>query len=194
MLVILLFFDEKTNFLVLVFYKPILIPITMKQFICVIALVGLMLCAHVDSQAQTYETAIGLRLGSPTSVTVKHFLNDSHALEGYVGYRGWSGYNWFHVSGAYLIHNQIEDIDNFLWYFGGGATVFFWNYDSDFLRGNEWNSTSLGIQGYLGLDYSFDDVPINLSVDWVPTIFVGSAFTSGFGAGYGALAVRYTLN
>lgn len=166
----------------------------MKQFICVLVLAGCMLCMHLDSQAQTYETAIGLRLGSPTSLSVKHFINDAHALEGYVGYRGWNGYNWFHISGAYLVHNPIEDIDNFLWYFGGGASLYFWNYDSDFLRGNDWSSTSLGIQGYIGLDYSFDEVPINLSVDWIPTIFIGDAFTTGFGTGYGALGVRYTLN
>jgi len=28
----------------------------------------------------------------------------------------------------------------------------------------------------------------------VPTIYIGSGYLSGFGGGYGALAVRYTLN
>ena len=166
----------------------------MKNFICAIALAGLMMCTHVEVQAQTYETAIGLRLGLPTSLTVKHFITDSHALEGYVGFRGRNGYNWFHISGAYLIHNPIEDVDNLLWYFGGGATIFFWNFDDGFLNAGNFSSTSIGVQGYIGLDYSFDDVPINLSVDWVPTIYLGDSFSTGFSGGFGALAVRYTLN
>ena len=48
--------------------------------------------------------------------------------------------------------------------------------------------------GNLGLDYKFDNTPINISADWVPTIYIGSGYLSGFGGGYGALAVRYTLN
>lgn len=143
------------------------------------------------SDAQNYKMAAGLRLGYPTSATLKYFITESSALEGYVGTRGWSGYRWFNVSGAYQIHRGIDEVPGLQYYFGAGASVFFWNYDNVFLENN--SSTSIGLQGYVGLDYVFEDVPINVSVDWVPTIFL-NGYGSGFGAGYGTLAVRYVLN
>jgi hypothetical protein len=39
------------------------------------------------------------------------------------------------------------------------------------------------------------DTPISVTADWVPTLFLGDGFgAGGFGAGYGALAVRYVLS
>jgi hypothetical protein len=147
-----------------------------------------------SASAQEYKTAVGARLGFPVSASLKHFITDSHALEVYAGFRSWPGYNWVNISGAYQVHNplNIEGIEGLQWYFGGGASVFFWNYRGSFL--NEFNSTTFGIQGYLGLDYAFPNTPINLSVDWVPTFFLGGGFLTGFGGGYGSLAVRYILS
>ena len=55
------------------------------------------------------------------------------------------------------------------------------------------SSTSFGIQGYLGLDYTFEDLPLNLTVDWIPTIFL-NGFNNGFGGSYGSLGIRYVLD
>ncbi|MEL6862895.1 MAG: hypothetical protein AAFP19_00690 [Bacteroidota bacterium] len=143
-----------------------------------------------DGIAQYYERAVGARLGYPLSASYKHFLNDSNALEFYLGTRGFTLYRWFSVSGAYLVHKPIEDINGLRYYFGGGATVYFWNFDNDFIGDN--SNTSIGLQGYIGLDYAFEDVPINLTVDWIPTIFINSVLSS-FGGGYGTIGVRYIL-
>ena len=64
--------------------------------------------------------------------------------------------------------------------------------DNNFF-GDTSTTTSFGIQGYLGLDYAFEDIPLNITADWIPTIFL-NGFGSGFGAGYGTLGVRYILN
>lgn len=133
----------------------------------------------------------GLRLGYPWAASFKTFISESSALEVYAGYRGWSFYNWFSVNGAYQIHRPFPNVENLQWYFGGGAGVYFWNYDTGFLDDNS-SDVSFSVQGYLGLDYTFEDLPINLSIDWVPTIFL-NGYGDTFGPGYGNLAARYVL-
>lgn len=139
--------------------------------------------------AQDFDSAVGLRFGRPNSVTYKKFINESAALEGFVGYRSFFGANFVTISGAYQIHKDIAEVDNLQYYYGGGASVYFWSVDF----GD--SSTSLGIQGYLGLSYTLENTPINFSIDWIPTFFINGldGFGTGFGGGYGSLAVRYVL-
>ncbi|MEM1121275.1 MAG: hypothetical protein AAGJ18_12560 [Bacteroidota bacterium] len=147
----------------------------------------------VAIQAQTYDKAIGARLGYPLSVSYKTFLNESSAVEVFAGTRGFSGYRWISLSGAYQIHKPLSaaNTDGLNFYYGAGASVYFWSYDNDFIDNS--SSTSIGLQGYLGLDYSLKDTPINFTVDWIHT-FIINGFGSGFGAGYGSLGVRYILS
>lgn len=145
-----------------------------------------------EVQAQNYQTAVGARLGYPLSASLKHFITDNHALEGYVGFRGFSTYSWVAVGASYQIHNEIDAVDGLAWYYGAGAAVSFWSYDSIFVGDNS-AGTVFGIQGYLGLDYTFANAPVNVSADWVPTFWL-SGFSSGFGGGFGALAVRYIIS
>ncbi|HKK76120.1 MAG TPA: hypothetical protein VJ953_13660 [Saprospiraceae bacterium] len=144
----------------------------------------------LHAQGATYNTAVGLRLGYPLSASLKKFVGEDLAAEAYVGFRGFSGYSWVNIAAALQKHAPIEDIDGLQWYYGGGATVLFYSYDFGFDGGS---NTGIGLQGYLGLDYKFDDVPLSVTLDWIPTLFI-SGFTNGFGAGYGSLGVRYTLD
>ena len=150
------------------------------------------LCAFGHTAtAQDYSSAVGLRFGYPLSVSYKTFLNETNAVEAYVGFRGYGSFSWFSINGAYQIHNDIESVDGLQWYYGGGAGVQFWSYD--FLAES---STTFSLAGYLGLQYTFVDAPVSLTLDWVPTVFLGDNFGVGFntfGAGYGALGARYTL-
>ncbi|MFN7119664.1 MAG: hypothetical protein ACK4TA_22910 [Saprospiraceae bacterium] len=153
----------------------------------------LLIGAHT-MHAQDYNSAIGLRLGYPLSVSYKQFLGGgSNAIEAFAGFRSFSGYSWFNVGALYQVHKPIEGVEGLNWYFGGGASVFFWNFDNSFVFGDEDDSSlSIGILGNLGLDYKFADAPVNVSLDWVPAFFV-NGYGSGFGGGYGALSVRYVL-
>jgi hypothetical protein len=162
----------------------------MKKLIFTLVLViGCFFAAY----SQNYKSAIGLRLGYPVSVSYKHFISEPGAIEGFLGFRSYSGYSWVNVGATYQHHFAIPDVDGLSWYVGGGASVFFWNDKDDFFAGNDdFNSTSFGILGVLGLDYKFPSAPINLSVDWMPTIFI-NGYGSGFGGGYGALSARYVL-
>lgn len=145
-----------------------------------------------SAAAQDYTSAIGVRFGYPLSVSYKTFISETSAIEAYVGYRGYGGgTKWISINGAYQLHNDIDAVEGLQWYYGGGAGAQFWSYD--FVEGG---STTFSVSGYLGVQYTFTDAPVSLTLDWVPTVFLGSsrygAFNS-FGGGYGALAARYTL-
>ncbi len=160
----------------------------MKKIVFVLAA---LFCLSFSAEAQDFKSAVGLRLGYPLSASYKTFLNESAAVEAYVGFRSFSFVGSFlSVSGAYQIHKDIGEVKNLQWYYGGGASVFLWSFKNSFI-GNE-SSTSLGLQGYIGLSYTLEDTPINFSIDWIPTFFLGG-YSSGFGSGYGSLAVRYVL-
>lgn len=158
----------------------------------VFSIVSVFCCFTIN--AQDYKTAIGGRLGYPLSASIKHFINESHALEANVGTRGFRSHRWTNISAAYQIHksfNTNELPDNLKWYYGFGASVYFWSWTNDYsYYRDEYSSSSVGVQGYIGLDYTFDELPLNLTLDWVPSFFV-NGFGNGLGAGYGSLGVRY---
>ena len=107
---------------------------------------------------------------------------------------GFSSIRQWIFSGAYQIQKPLKlgDIKGIDYYYGGGLAVSFWTFGDGF--GDEFNTTSIGAQGYLGLSYVFEDLPLNITLDWVPTIFFGNnAFRSGF-ATFGSLGVRYVLS
>ena len=141
--------------------------------------------------AQEYKSAIGLRLGYPLSASYKTFISETAAIEGVAGFRSFSGYSWFNVGGYYQIHKELGSTKGLQWYYGAGANLYFWSFDSGFGGGS--STTSIGLSGVLGLDYKFSEAPLNISVDWIPTFFI-NGFGNGFSGGYGALAARYVLN
>jgi len=161
----------------------------MKKFLFISSLIFCFLVS-TDLHAQQFKSAVGLRLGSPTSVSLKTHLNESNALELMAGGRWYSGYSWYNLGAAYQIHKplNIEGVEGLEYYFGAGASVYFWSFDF----ASDASSTTLGVQGYLGAQYTFKDTPISITVDWVPTIFINSYLT-GFGGGYGGLGVRYVF-
>lgn len=158
-----------------------------------VLILSFLICTSSTAQ-DYYKSAVGLRLGYPVSASFKTFINESAAIEAYAGLRSYGFGSFINISGAYQIHKPLDSVDGLQWYFGGGASVFFWTYDQIFFDRN-YSSTSFGLQGYVGLDYTFENAPISLTLDWVPTFFLGGSLNIGsFGAGYGSLGVRYVLN
>jgi hypothetical protein len=144
------------------------------------------------AQSQNYKSAVGLRLGYPLSLSYKTFISEPGAIEVFAGLRSYSFYRWFAVGGLYEHHKPISEVEGLSWYFGGGASARFWSFDDTFLAGTGSSSTSFAILGTVGLDYSFKDTPLNLSIDWVPA-FSLNGYGNGFDAGLGAISARYIL-
>jgi hypothetical protein len=140
-----------------------------------------------SAQKQNYKTAIGLKF-SPTSLTFKHFLEKNNALE--IQLQNWI--YGFRVTGLYEVHKPIKELTGLKWYYGGGAHIAFYNEQWKWQKEYDGQHTSsIGIDGVLGLDYKFESLPINLSLDWQPS-FDLIGYTRFWG-NMGGLAVRYTI-
>ncbi len=163
----------------------------MKKSLFTVAFAAMMVFASHFAHSQSYQSAIGARLGVPFAASYKMFISEPGAIEVFAGFRGYSvGYSWLSINGAYEHHFPISSVENLSWYAGGGAGVQFWTWKNNVaLDGN----TSISVMGILGLDYKFADIPLNLSLDWMPTFFV-NGYLSGFGGGFGSLSARYVLN
>lgn len=80
------------------------------------------------------------------------------------------------------------------WYVGGGAHIGFFDdrYHVGWGTSTGRTYTVIGVDGIIGLEYVFADIPINISADWKPAInLVGHNNNSYFWGDNGALSVRY---
>jgi len=135
--------------------------------------------------AQDYNTGIGLRGGFANGLTIKHFVSNKSAIEGIIASR-WRG---LELTGLYEYHNRAFQTDRLNWYIGFGGHVGFWNGDNAHWGTAGTAYTVVGLDGILGLEYSFVEVPFNIGIDWKPAFnFYGY---SGFWADGGAISLRY---
>ena len=144
-----------------------------------------MLCITSIGYAQDYRTGIGLRAGYFNGLTVKHFIAENTAVEGLFASR-WHG---FEITGLYEIQHHFFDVGGLNWYYGLGAHIGFWdgNYTNWGTPGE--NYAVIGVDGIIGLEYNFSEIPFNIGLDWKPAINI-IGFT-GFWADGGALSIRY---
>ena len=156
-----------------------------------LALLGVLLLSTARADAQAYDLAGGVRFGYPNSLSLKKSIGELSVLEATLGHRGsFLFYNRFNVGLAYQRLNPLDDVvEGLHWYWGAGGTVYFYNFNSGF--GNDLNSIGFGAQGFVGLEYNFEDIPLNLTLDWVPTIVLGDDYFNRFQADTGGLGIRY---
>jgi hypothetical protein len=158
----------------------------MKKIILSILITACAFSARSQSKGSTYQTGVGLKL-YPGAVTLKHFIRDDRALEGLA-------YFWDYgvrFTGLYEFHGDIPGAEGLKWYAGPGAHIGFWSSSWKDKYPDRQGGVAIGVDGVVGLDYKFSQVPINVSVDWQPSFnFVGYNY---FEAGWGGVAVRYTF-
>ena len=149
----------------------------MKKTACFISFI-LLIAFTVN--AQVYKTAVGLRLGPNTAavsagITGKYFLNEKAAVEAILGVN-----NGLSICGLYEIHFPIDAVKNLQWFAGAGAYVSFRS-----------GSSNLGAAGIIGLDYKFEEIPLNFSLDWKPELNIISKI--GFESSGLGFSARYTF-
>ncbi len=133
---------------------------------------------------------MGGKLGYGLIASYKAFLNEKSAVDVFGGLR-WGGVAF---GAYYLNHTPISSVSGLQWYWGFGGSFTTWDYG--LLSRNYYE---LGGSGVIGLDYAFDDFPLNLSIDWAPTVVLLSNAESDwalgrFRGGYGAVTARYILS
>ena len=118
--------------------------------------------------AQEYKTALGVRLSSSAaavnnSISIKHFINEKTAIEGLFSFGDPLAF------GALLELHKPFPSSGLKYYYGGGAYLSFIKTFNPNKQINETNA-SFGAQGVIGLDYKFNNVPLNISLDWKPEL------------------------
>ncbi len=141
------------------------------------------------SWGQNYKTAIGIKGGWPYygSLDLKHNFGNAYG-EFRVG--GYAYDLWLQglFEKNYPIDGGLE------WYWGVGGHVGFWNYGPG---AGHWykdhyydDGAYLGLDGVIGLEYTFDAAPINIAIDAGPS-FNGYPYSwLRWGS---AIAVRFAI-
>lgn len=152
----------------------------MKKTILAIVLTA---AACFQANAQDYRTGIGGRVGVSSGFTVKHFLNSSNAIEGILSSR-WGG---FEFTGLYEFQQTAFNTPRLNWYFGGGFHIGSWGDDNHHWKDE--TKTIAGLDGIIGLEYNFTEIPINISLDWKPMLNIWG--DTDFWADGVGLSIRY---
>lgn len=150
-----------------------------------IAAATLMMTGITSVKAQGYKNAIGGRFGSANGISFKTGLNKNAMLELIGNFRSNKNFNYFQITGLYEVYNPIGGAEGLNWFYGGGATI-----GSVKQKGFDGN-VFLAANGVLGLDYKFKGAPINLSLDWIPTLQL-TPNTDFYGGDVG-LGIRFTF-
>jgi hypothetical protein len=136
---------------------------------------------------QEYKTSMGLRAGLPVGITAKHFMNKTNAVEGVLATR-WGG---FVLTGFFEREYRIAEYPGFNWFWGGGAHIGLWDAGYNPRINDEYAGPVVGIDGIIGIEYTFDELPLNLSFDLMPSLnLIGY---TGWGGINGAISIRYVF-
>jgi len=150
----------------------------MKTTIKILSVFVLTFCFF--SATAQYKSAAGVRFADNTILgTYKLNMNDRLSVEGMAGFPTSNGADGLIVGAEFHLNTDIPDLDNLRWFYGGGANL--WIGDGSLLFA----------YGTGGLDYFFEDIPLNLSLQVLPGIYFfdgGSDFEVDF-----ALSARYIL-
>ena len=142
------------------------------------------------TQAQDYRGSLGFRISGFNSngLTGKLFILPDKAIEGILAAR-WRG---MHIAGLYEIHAPAFNVTGLTWYYGPGMHIATWKDTSK----NPWwdddvNHTVIGVDGIIGIEYTFGEIPFNLSLDFKPAFHIIGHF--GFWYDELAVSIRYVF-
>ncbi len=140
-------------------------------------IIALLAVFSIGIYAQDSGIGAGLIIGEPTGFSAKYWLSSNDALDGGVA---WSmTNNWFHVHADYLRHffDVIPvEVGQLPLYAGIGVRL---GFGTDFV---------IGARIPLGINYLFEDYPIDIFLEVVPGILITPDTKFDMGGGIG---VRY---
>ena len=139
----------------------------------------------IVSKAQSdYTQALGLKFPEGLAISYKKFVTNKNYIEA-------DAILWekgFKAVGLYEFNFPIDAVEGLHWFVGPGAHIGFWR--SDYIK-NANSSIDLGIDGIIGFDYKFKNYPLNISLDWQPSIVLLG--NNGLAPSNGGLGIRYTF-
>lgn len=178
----------------------------MKKLATLLALVCPLVFASYTASAQqpaaptatpainsaTYHTAIGLRGGMASGLTIKHFTG-ANAVEGIIGF--WR--NGMRVTVLLERHVSAGLTPGLMWYYGLGAhgavhTGPWYRYGPEGPYTYRDGEVGIGVDAIVGLEYKIPPIPFAVSLDLKPMLEVTTdgGFFGGFGPGLG---IKFTF-
>lgn len=128
----------------------------------------------------SYRTAIGLRAGGTSGLTLKQFFATGTAVEGIVGI--WP--NAVSITGLYERYAQVGEISGLNWYFGGGGHITYGTGRLYYVyrEGNRYYTYrynypgfGVGIDLVAGIEYKIPQIPFAFNLDIKPFIEMNRA-------------------
>lgn len=155
-----------------------------KIILSAIMLTGLAFSAQAQDISKN---ALGLRLGDNdgfgAEISYQRALSKNNRLELDLGWRNNNDVDAFKITGLY---QWVWNIDGgFNWYAGVGGGIGSWN-DQNF----DDNETFVFAAGDIGIEYGFDEVPIQLSLDFRPEIGAVNYYGNNYSSDI-ALGIRF---
>ncbi|ULQ50607.1 hypothetical protein [Flavihumibacter fluvii] len=149
-----------------------------KIILLFVLVFGIIMNSRAQNSDRGYTNAIGIKVWDGIGATYKYFLTEKGAIE-VIAFFSNKG---IRTTGLYEFHFPLGAEPGLRWFIGPGAHLGFYN-------NTQGNGVFPGIDGILGVEYSFPNLPLNASIDWQPAVEFGN--DRGFYGSWGGLAVRY---
>lgn len=140
-------------------------------------LIAVIAVLSIGLSAQDTGFGAGLLIGEPTGLSAKYWLSSNDALDGGVAWSMTNG--WFHIHADYIRHffDVIPvEVGQLPLYAGIGARI---GFGTDVI---------IGARIPLGINYLFEDYPLDIFLEVVPGILLTPDTKFDMGGGIG---VRY---
>lgn len=127
-----------------------------------------LITATQSLSAQDYKTALGVRLSSANamqnnSISIKQFINEKTAIEGLFTFGDPLSL------GALLEFHKPLSASGLRYFYGAGGYIGFVKTVNVATQKTS-TDPNFGAQGVIGLDYKFNNIPLNISLDWKPEL------------------------
>jgi hypothetical protein len=145
----------------------------MLAFLIAVCIVSVSkLSAQDYPQGTAYKTALGVRLSSSNaiqnnSVSFKQFINEKTAIEGLFTFG-----DPLALGALVEFHKPLASSGLRYYYGAGGYISFVKKVNVGSLKST--TDPNFGGQGVIGLDYKFNNIPLNISLDWKPELNIVS--------------------
>ncbi|TRX35170.1 hypothetical protein FNW52_12150 [Flavobacterium sp. ZT3R18] len=155
----------------------------------------LLLVITISSQSQESisKNAMGLRFGNDygleVEITYQKMLSSKNRLEIDGGWSSDNNTEAFRLIGIYQWYWKLDK--DLFWYTGGGGGLGSWKTDDNYNNGyGDDNGIFMTFNGDIGIEYHFEDVPLQLSIDGRPGFVFNNYEKKDFSFNAG-LGVRY---
>lgn len=147
-----------------------------------IALVAVFTLGTANAQIQDLGVRIGGGQGFGTELSAMWGMGGNR-LETDLGWHNDDGFTGIELAGIYQWKGDIGS--GFNWFAGVGARLAIWSYDADGVD----SDFALALAGQAGIEYNFDAIPIQLTLDIRPCFWLTPS--TDFHWGDIALGIRY---